>query len=493
MTRRPRVKEYTAEQCLYYVALTDYPTYNNPRSVSDASRFLGKKGHSTVSSAVNQRFLPEEMVRPVLTPKIFGEKQTTVYAPGLNAKFIEREIERYVSAFKDAKIVSDGENEAPVEGQYAGCERCEPSLLEMLRWCCGENVSLPNLNKYRYHINGSGFIFDVVEEGCIPFLDIPTPQGIMQESLFGGAQPSYPNGCIQYDTLYSVRRGQTDFYRYNLRYQRFFKSNTRIFSVHPPMIVSPFMEGWTEKDIIQEFLRITYPLLERLEKYGGWKFRRLSNGVFAFHLKAGEEGDGSRPGKGVKLEVGFDGDVTAMVREKLGKFGTPGETQTWVDESLKALGDGELETNNISYVEGWEKLPETTRLARENRIIQLDQEAQLKAQGLRMDILESASDVLDERQDRMDKRQESIDERQQDMSDRLDRLEARYDRTYELIGKLARNQESSARNQESMARSLVNLDGIVSRLTGNVIRTAEAVERLTELKDGDSGFHDAQT
>ncbi|MBE6527330.1 MAG: hypothetical protein E7Z63_06155 [Thermoplasmata archaeon] len=398
MRKNERVTSFTAAQCLYYVALTDYPTYKNPRTVTQASKYLGKKNHTTLSSALNSHFLTKryggsadfDVVVPISRADR-ARGSDVLYKPGKHAIFMESEIERYKNVFSRMLFKGDEENEAPV---FMDSVTAEPvtvdsmSIESILKWCAKKSLSLPSFRQWRYHINGSGFVFDVTKVGRIqsfpramdkvsrnPVTNQVKEERVLVDQELFTQPPSGPNGCEQYDTDFL-----TDYGWFHLRYQHWANSGLDLFFIHPPCLEAPYLEGWTRDDLMKEFMRITFPVLRTLEECAGWEFERIPDGsAFAFHVAKGESGDGTKPGKGAKLEIGFDAPTTEMIRAKLGyDFGEVGRTPTWYDKSKKALGNGELETNDLDIVAAWEYLVHTTQLCRENRLVQMRQEEKIQ-------------------------------------------------------------------------------------------------------------------
>ena len=451
---KERLRSYTATQCLAYVVLTDYPSFKNPRTVTQASALLGKKNHSTLSSEINHHLVPEGIIRK-MHPR---QKTDVLYVPGRDRYFIEKDIEKFVDLFRSQKVKTDDENGLHVS-DLVDCERIgmdDVSIIEILKYAAGLNAKLPPINQYRYHINGSGFVFDVTRQGTLDSIIVNAGDRKVSVALFGTAEPDTRfRGCHQWAETYMV----PGIGGFRLEYQHWLKSGVKILKVHPPEYVGPYLKDWTEEDIIRMFLDRTAQVLDQMRDGGGWRFETNPDSPigYAFHIPKGSSDTDSSHPHNVNLEIGFDARSTEILRGSLGEYGSPGRTRDWYDRSKAALGNGEFETKDISVVDAWDNLPETTKMARESAEVLLDHEDRLSSQ-------EKLSEILSGKQ--------------LDQESRLRTLENNADRTLCVLEKFGRNQDRTARSLLALQEHLSETANLVDRLTCNFktsfLRGAEA-------------------
>ena len=418
--------------------------------MTQASNLLGKRNHSTISSEVQKHLLPERIIRK----KHARQKTDVLYVPGADHLFIEKDIEKFVDLFRSQKIVPDDGN-GPSDSDLVSCERIgmdEIGLIEILKYAAGMNAKLPAINQYRYHINGAGFVFDVERQGTLETVLVNGNGKKVPVALFGTSEPDTRfKGCHRWAETYVV----PGIGGFHLEYQHWLKSGIRIMKVHPPEYVGPFLEGWTEEDILKMFLDRTASLLDQLRDGGGWRFALNPKSPigYAFHIPMGSpETDSSVP-TNVNIEYGFDGRSTEILHGSLGDYGYPGKTRDWYDRSKKALGEGEFETNDISLVDAWEHLPETTKMARESTEILLEHEDRISEQ-------ETFSNMLAGKQ--------------ADHESRLRNLEGNADRTLCVLEKIGRNQDRAARSVIAIQENIGSVTSCVDRLTCNFSRALES-------------------
>ena len=411
--------------------------------MTQASTFLGKRNHSTISSEVQKHLLPEGIVRK----KHSRQKTDVLYVPGRDRYFIEKDIEKFVELFKSQKIEPDDGNGVS-DSDLVGCERIgieDVSLVEILKYAAGMNAKLPPINQYRYHINGAGFVFDVERRGTLDTILVGGNGKKIAVALFGTSEPDTRfKGCHRWAETYVVP-GMGGFH---LEYQHWLKSGVKILKVHPPEYVGPFLDGWTEEDILKMFMERTAMVLDQMRDGGGWRFsvNQKSPIGYAFHIpKDSTDRDSSSPGR-VNIEYGFDAEASEILHGSLGDYGYPGKTRDWYDRSKTALGNGEFETSDISVVDAWEHLPDTTKMARESTEILLEHEDRITEQ----EIVSS-----------------TLIGKQSDHEERLRTLEDNADRTLCVLEKFGRNQDRGARSLLALQENISQTTNLVDRLTCN--------------------------
>ena len=446
---KERILSYSASQCLAYVALTDFPSFGNPRTVTQASNLLGKRNHSTISSEVQKHLLPEGIIRK----KHSKQRTDVIYVPGRNRFFIEKDIEKFVELFKSQTIKPD-DRIGVSDSDLVGCERIgieDVGLIEILKYAAGLNAKLPPFNQYRYHINGAGFIFDVERQGTLDTILVNGDGKKIAVALFGDSEPDTRfKGCHQWQETYVV----PGIGGFHLEYQHWLKSGVKILKVHPPEFIGPYLEGWTDEDILKMFMERTAMVLDQMRDGGGWRFATNPKSPigYAFHIPKDSTRDSSDPGR-VNVEYGFDTRSTEILHDTLGEYGFPGKTRDWYDRSKKALGDGEFETSDISVVDAWEHLPDTTKMARESTEILIDHEERITEQ-------ETVSGTLLGKQS--------------DHEIRLRALEDNADRTLCVLEKIGRNQDRAARSVIAIQENIGSVTSCVDRLTCNFSRALES-------------------
>ena len=199
------------------------------------------------------------------------------------------------------------------------------------------------------------------------------------------------------------------------------------------------------------FLDRTASVLDQLRDGGGWRFRTNPKSPigYAFHIPVGSPDTDSSVPTNVNIEYGFDSRSTEILHGSLGDYGYPGKTRDWYDRSKKALGEGEFETSDISLVDAWEHLPETTAMARESTEILLGHEDRIAEQ-------ESFTNMLAGKQS--------------DHESRLRSLEDNADRTLCVLEKIGRNQDRAARSVIAIQENISSLTSCVDRITCNFSR-----------------------
>ena len=120
--------------------------------------------------------------------------------------------------------------------------------------------------------------------------------------------------------------------------------------IAPPHVQQTLKEVMDDNELKRNpFYRVVKPLLDFLEKWGGWVFDKDDNGNYNIICNS-------------KREYGLDEVITAEAKEVFSdNLGMPGKTPYWIDNSPGAMGsDGELESNNIESIEALMRLPQTT-------------------------------------------------------------------------------------------------------------------------------------
>lgn len=202
----------------------------------------------------------------------------------------------------------------------------------------------------RTHLNGGWITFYPEKEGAIEGFDEPiirTSGKIemtrVHQALFGKKDPVSMKGQKKWSGMYFYN-GQW----FNLRYMKPLRTNNMSFGVSATEILQTPNEIDEKGSDMNIFLRTISPMLEHLEKYAEWKFKKDEYGVYIFKASS-------------RIEYGLDSLISDTITDVAGEIGVPGVTNLWKDHSEGSMSsDGEYETNQAVYVKALYDLPQTT-------------------------------------------------------------------------------------------------------------------------------------
>lgn len=206
----------------------------------------------------------------------------------------------------------------------------------------------PHQDLWRMHLSNGGWIdISVENEGA---LDSFIQNGL-KISLFGNTPPNdRMRGLLKWDGRILTDQGW-----FPIRYQKGINTGTKTFGICPKgILINGSNANVPKEDSLEIFYRIITPIFNSMEKYGGWKFGKDSDGNYLFRSKASPE-FGADPYV-TKIMTGFRGEM----------FGIPGVTKDWYDRSEDACGPGEYETGDPELVEAISSLPTTHSMVRKH-------------------------------------------------------------------------------------------------------------------------------
>lgn len=301
-----------------------------PRTQSEVANRLGlSKG--TVSEHVKS-LLAREFIKEI--PSTTKEKH---YRRGQNAPIIEKQIPADYLAFGE---LFDDYGRAIMTADAAERNHRQSSEFYKPLW--------------RTHLNGGWLAFQVVKEGELSKIPASPSGEPVPVDLFPEVASYKLKGSLNWVAKVKINGSELD-----VRYQR--TSNGKmIFYIVPGDVVTYADDMTPDEDLLTPFLRYCRPVLQWLEKYGGWTFKRdkLQEYDCAANVRQGKVG--------LTKEYGADPYISTLFKEKTGNnFGIPGVSDVWDDNSPGAMGDGELETNKRAYAAAIDALPFIHRQAEE--------------------------------------------------------------------------------------------------------------------------------
>ena len=284
---------------IVYAALVMDP--NHLRTQTQVAREFGMP-KSTVNGCVNRLLSRKFIVR------INGMVTDIFYRKGKNAPLIES----YISA--------------DLENKRKGYDQVD---------------KVPDVSRFalRVHLNGGWMSVPDEKEGSF---SIERNCGMMTEIF--SSNPSHPTGCEMFKGAIDIN-GET----FKLQYLRSVRKSTKTMKIAPPERLQTAEQVCRDSDEGKDpFYPAAASVLAVLEKRAGWSFARNKIGNYAVTNRC-------------RVEYGFDRDVSDSLIEILGSdYGVPGRTHLWNDASDGALGEkGEFETDDVSFIEALNGIPET--------------------------------------------------------------------------------------------------------------------------------------
>jgi hypothetical protein len=306
----------TTQQKKIYTLLINYQNPKFPRTQKQICELLDLQ-KSSVSDAV-KRLCDLKFIAPYS-----GMKTNILYRKGQNHKIIEAQI--------SANFLEEGE----WFDTYGHAVR--PST-----------IAEPYKPTYRSHVNGHWLSFPVAVEGDLKEIvkkDFDTGKETKQ-AVFGDQPPNKEfKGSLNWTSSFY----HEGLWR-SIRYQK--TARFKIFYIQPANRIQTAEELTPDEDLITPFIGQCKPILQLLEKYGGWKFKHTETGDYEVYSSV-------RQGR-VQKEYGFDDLISGLLHDYAGDHGIIGESPWWYDTSPGAQGPlGEGETSKADYVDAFDKAPHT--------------------------------------------------------------------------------------------------------------------------------------
>lgn len=335
-------KTKTVEEILQKLTVRDRAIYGlltNPDCIHTQSA-VARRLHIAKSTVSN---VTSKLLAVKVIYKHKNDKKLIIYRKGINYQIVESHLEI-------DKI--NGDYQRLLNHQVV-----EPS-----------SEKIPHQSIWRMHLGHGGWIDITVEkEGTIHSFDERINENkTIPIILFGEAKPNEKmKGLIKWDARIMTDRGSM-----LIRYQK--SKNPKgisTFGICPASLLICGSDDRIQKGQAMDFFYgMIVPIFNKMEKWGGWKFKKDSDGNYEFRSKA-------------IPEFGADSYVAKIMTDLRGKyFGIPGVTKDWYDTSGEAGSLGEYETNDTELVVALSNLPE-----RDNRAEQLN--ILLKEFGIRIDDL----------------------------------------------------------------------------------------------------------
>lgn len=300
-----------------YVRLINYKNPQFPRTQKQVCEMLGIQ-KSTCSDATKR------LVKLGFIAPLPGMKTNILYRRGKHHNIIESHMKsNYLE--KEERFDTYGEGIKP------------PITAESYR------------SVFRAHVNGAWMMFTVAVRGELhKFIGDKTNnkgERLTETLLTGDAYDL--NGSINWMSNVYYNGEWT-----KVRYQE--TASKKLFYVQPSSKIITSDEITPDDDILGPFVAQCRPLLNYLEKYAGWKFRKTETEDYEVtaSIKSGKIGNGSQK------EYGLDGFMSDLIHDYTGDVGIIGASSFWFDGSENALGtNGECEFAQGNYADAIDKLP----------------------------------------------------------------------------------------------------------------------------------------
>lgn len=196
---------------------------------------------------------------------------------------------------------------------------------------------------FAVHTSGTQLMFKAIKVGEMETIPIRSGSGDMVEcALFRGCTVSVMKGSTNYNTTVTLSKDERG--RFKLRLQVTSTQNLLYITPKFDVIVSS-EEAQDYKICIERLVRSCYPILNHLEKYGGWQFEKDKAGRYSLHNEILES----------QVHRACRGPVGNRIANMTGKIGVSDQTEAWVDGSNGL----EVETNSDLFVEAFASIPET--------------------------------------------------------------------------------------------------------------------------------------
>ena len=335
-------KTKTVEEILQKLTIRDRAIYGlltNPDCIHTQSA-VARRLHIAKSTVSN---VTSKLLAAKVIYKHKNDKKLIIYRKGINYQIVESHLEI-------DKI--NGDYQRLLNHQVV-----EPS-----------SEKIPHQSIWRMHLGHGGWIDVTVEkEGAIHSFDERINENkTIPIILFGEAKPNEKmKGLIQWTARIMTDRGSMP-----IRYQK--SKNPKgvsIFGICPASLLICGSDDRIQKgQSMDYFYGMIVPIFNKMEKWGGWKFKKDSDGNYEFRTKA-------------IPEFGGDSHITKIMTDLRGEyFGIPGVTKDWYDSSDEAGPLGEYETNDTELVVALSNLPNTNSMVKRHEQI-------LKIFGIRINDL----------------------------------------------------------------------------------------------------------
>ncbi len=318
----------TPTQRMIYYTLVGNPKYKLTQK--NASHVLGIP-LSTVNDAINKHLVPSWAIYKNPT-----ERRNILYRKGTNAHIVDRYVENDIK-----------------NGLY-GPNSKDPVVY-------GRDDCRIDLDLLRAHLNGGWIDVLVIKEGRIDGFFINDEWN----PLFEGKAPTNNNQLMMWNNKIPYQGIGT-----SIRYQKGVKTGKMVFGIAPTHVKITSSDLKEQRDqIIEIFYERVTPLLQILEKYGGWVFDKQSSRQYNFRSNA-------------IVEYGFSRSITDSLIHIETSRGIPGVDPLYYDESDPAGKGGEFETQNPDMAVALNDLPKTTEAVSRQAV-------EIKSLSQRVDNLEN--------------------------------------------------------------------------------------------------------